>query len=229
MLARTCDIDSGWPGTVSTTCVSTLSVVSCPSTTRWTDADGTAQVVGHRTPSPGALRRTPCTGRRRSSRSSARGTPCCCVLGSRQPIRSSEDVPHAEFERVGLRVLVPRQDPRHPIAFVVLEQDDLIVDRSCRGCAKTSGRRGRRCACRSSAAPSGSAATVWLAVRIDERRRQLKRVDAEGLLDDLPDLRRQRAASACVARAVRMSVCAWFGFCSARSSARRPGLRGARR
>ena len=32
----------------------------------------------------------------------------------------------------------------------------------------------------------------WL-YGIDERRRQLERVDAEGLLDDLPDLRRQRA------------------------------------
>jgi hypothetical protein len=38
-------------------------------------------------------------------------------------------------------------------------------------------------------------------VRIDERRRQLEGVDAEGLLDDSSDLAESGAASACVARA----------------------------
>src|SRR5689334_25124996 len=50
---------------------------------------------------------------------------------------ASERMSDAEFERVRLAILVARENPGQPIAFLVFEQDDLIVDR----CAETAGER----------------------------------------------------------------------------------------
>ncbi len=60
---------------------------------------------------------------------------------------TSECVPDANFDRVR-GILVSRQDPRQPIALVVLEQQDLIVARAAQIAGERQVRRDPRCACR---------------------------------------------------------------------------------
>ena len=205
MLSRTCAIDSGWP----TTRLDDLRQQPDRSSralrsSRRTDAIGLPEIVTRR-------RRAPLRGRSHS------GT---------ERERRTQRAAHAASERRASRGTRARRSacPRCAtgsttcVALVVLEQHDLIVDRRCRGCARTSGRRGPRSACRSSAAPSGSGATsAWLYGSMNDG--VSWNVSTPNVCSTtLPTSDDIGSASACVARVVRMSVCVWFGFCSARSS-----------
>jgi len=106
-----------------------------------------------------------------------------------QPV--SERVPHAEFQSVGLLVFVAREDPGEPIVFFVFEQHDLIVDRRAQA-ARESQVDAIRHAFADREPGRGTQARCLLAGGVDERRRQLKGVHAEGLLEDLAHLRRNR-------------------------------------
>src|SRR5437667_2388129 len=106
-------------------------------------------------------------------------------------MRRSKRPPQTELERVGL-VFVAREDPRQAIGRLDFEQHDLIVDDG----PEASGER-QIYAIRDPLSDREPCRRVQarrlLAVRIDERRRQLKRVDAEGLLHHLADLGGQGA------------------------------------
>ena len=109
------------------------------------------------------------------------------------PLLSSKRTSQPELQRVGLQVLVARQDPRQSIARLDFEQDDLIVARR----AQASGERqidsiGDPLANRDPR--GGIQPRRLLAVGIDERRRELKRIDPECLLDDFANLRIERLA-----------------------------------
>ena len=110
----------------------------------------------------------------------------------RQQPRASERVPLADFERVGA-VLVLRQHPRQRVALVELEQDDLVARRR-----RQAARVGQEDAVRDALADRDARRRVEvearrLLIRIVQQRRDLERVDAEGLLDDAADFGRQRA------------------------------------
>ena len=187
-----------------------------PSITSRTDAIGLPRYVGHR---PRRAHAAP----RHRAHAAAHERAHRASDAARCAAESSEDVPHAELERVGLGVLVARQNPRHAIAAVDLEQHDLIVADGAEAA-----REGEVDAIRDALADRQPRRRVEPrrrldARRIDERRRELERIDAEGLLDDLADFGRDRRRRAPASRA--RSGCRsapGSGFCSARSSGATP-------
>ncbi|MCK7518654.1 MAG: hypothetical protein MZV64_13505 [Ignavibacteriales bacterium] len=117
---------SGWPGRISTRPSSWASCTACPpDRSRVSRTVAAEQVVRH-------LRRRP------SAAPHARRAIAARTRGRRSGRGSSfEDVPHADVERVG-PVFVLREDPRQPVALVVLEQDDLVARPPTSGCASRS-------------------------------------------------------------------------------------------
>ena len=128
---------------------------------------------------------------------------------------TSKRVPHAEFDRVGLLVFVARDQPVQAVGLVELELDDLIVERRVQASReREEGAIGDSLA---DGQPRGRVESRRV-VRIDEGRRELERVDANGLLEDLADFGRERAGQR-LRRPGRQDVaCVWVGARAARSS-----------
>ena len=152
---------------------------------------------------PSAQRRWPRRPRRRMNSTGAIAARATRIT-SHTP-SASERVPLPHFERVG-PVLVLRQHPRQRFALVELQQDDLIARRR-----RQAARVGQKDPVRDALADRDARARVEvqvrrLLVRIRQQRRDLERVDAEGLLDDATDFLRTARRSARAWRALRRAA-----------------------